>query len=65
MRAIIINDADARSLLNQLELAMLRNDRPGWTDPYKPPSVEDMHRVFHFIVTRWLQEQGADVVSKW
>jgi hypothetical protein len=24
--------------------------------------ADDIHRRFHFVVCRWLQEQGADVV---
>ena len=63
MKAIIISDMDARALLNKLELTKLKSDRPRWGDPNSPPTVEEMHRVFHFVVCRWLQEQGADTVG--
>lgn len=28
------------------------------------PTVEELHRTFHFVVCSWLQEQGADVVGR-
>jgi hypothetical protein len=55
MRAIIISDKDAKYLLNELRFEKMNihnNDRY---------SVEDMHRAFHYIVCKWLQDQGADV----
>jgi hypothetical protein len=60
MRAIIIQDTDAKALLASLELAKLRGDRD-WSSPAKQPTAEDFHRAFHYVVCRWLQEQGADV----
>lgn len=56
MRAIIIQDTDAKALLDRLELVKLR---PRYTET--PASVDEIHRTFHFEVCRWLQEQGADV----
>lgn len=63
MKIIIFTDSDAQFLLAQLELNSLR---PGniRSDPNQPASVEDMHRAFHFVVCRWLQEQGADIVAR-
>ncbi len=59
MRTIIISDEDARALLEQLELEKLKGGR--WNG--QPPTTLDaMHRTFHYIVCRWLQEQGANVV---
>lgn len=64
MKAIIISDADARALLDQLELTKLRGGNFLRMDPKQPPTVEEMHRSFHYVVTVWLQEQGADVVRR-
>ncbi len=61
MRAIIITDAEARSLLDALELAKLQEkDRTGrFSEEH-----EIAHRRFHLVVCRWLQEMGADVVRR-
>lgn len=58
MRAIIIDDKDARDLIQQLELAKLQETRHFRGD--KPITLDDMHRTFHYIVTQWLQDQGAN-----
>lgn len=60
MRAIIISDADSANLLDQLKLASLTAKHNSLLD--QPPSVEGIHRIFHYVVCRWLQEQGANVV---
>lgn len=67
MKAIIINDAEAKALLDRLELVALRNaghyrgiDNP----PPTPGQIEHAHRVFHYEVTRWLQEMGAETVRR-
>lgn len=62
MKAIIISDAEARSLLDQLELANMRKANVMRTESFT--STEEIHRAFHYVVTRWLQEMGADVVHK-
>jgi len=66
MKAIIIQDHDARALLDKLKLAQIRTDHPfmlreGMTGD---EVVSAVHGTFHFIVCRWLQEQGADVVGR-
>lgn len=55
MRVIIIEDKDAIALLEQLELEKfkIKESHPRGNTP------EDFHRRFHYIVTRWLQEQGC------
>lgn len=61
MKVILIEDKDAKSLLEKLEFAKLKEagffnyEKPG-----EPLTSEQIHRVFHLVVTRWLQEQGAD-----
>lgn len=62
MKAIIIQDTDARALLDKLKLEALKGPRDQFSS--NPPSIEDMHRRFHYVVCTWLQEQGADVVGK-
>jgi len=65
MRAIIITDADARALLNSLELENLRGSgHIQRMDPERPPDMNAIHRTFHYVVCRWLQEQGADVIGR-
>ena len=62
MKAIIISNTDACALLDQLELVALRRDNIIRDD--RPATVDQMHRAFHYVVTRWLQAQGADVVGR-
>lgn len=52
MRAIIIEEKDVRALMEQLELEKLR-----LTGHQKP--VDEIHRRFHYVVCKWLQEQGS------
>ncbi len=63
MKAIIISDMDARALLDKLELTSMRRDHHFSDDPQRPTTVAEMHRAFHYVVTLWLQEQGADCVG--
>lgn len=67
MRAIIIDDKDARALLDRLNIAKFDQRFNGLLDEAithgrRDEAVELMHRAFHFEVTRWLQEQGASVI---
>ncbi len=63
MKAIIISDSDARALLDQLKLeAMTAANHWPKNEKGSPEQTEAAHRAFHFIVCRWLQEMGADVV---
>ena len=59
MKAIIISDVEARALLDKLKLTVL-TPKHLLTDT---TTLEDMHRTFHYVVCRWLQEMGADVVG--
>lgn len=73
MKAIIIQDHDAANLLDSLKLEQLSDKHPFTSREgalhqltpderrYQQQITEDMHRRFHYIVTRWLQEQGASV----
>ena len=60
MKAVILKDEDAVSLLEQLELTNLRKKEYA---PNESKAVADsMHRSFHFVVTRWLQEHGFNTL---
>lgn len=65
MRAIIIDDKDARSLLQELELRRLQERNFGLNQECKDLSPDEVlakvHKVFHYVVCKWLQEQGAKV----
>lgn len=70
MKAIIIQDADAANLLDLLKLETF-SDPQIWSNndvwqaipaSTRQQMLNDLHRKFHYIVCRWLQEQGANVV---
>lgn len=64
MKAIIIEDVDARALLDSLELNTMRAANH-WPHNSKATNeaIVDAHRTFHYIVCRWLQDHGANVVK--
>lgn len=70
MKAIIISDSDARALLDQLKLEAVEMDAPHVVFGLPPEEVlvpavrSEVHRRFHYVVTRWLQEMGADVLHR-
>jgi hypothetical protein len=65
MKAIIISDTDSRALLDKLELTAMRDaGHFRGDDPDKPPSINSVHGAFHYVVCRWLQEQGADTIGR-
>ena len=70
MRAIIIQESDAANLLDLLKLEKF-GDPQMWQNhavwqaipkQTREALLSDMHHKFHFIVCRWLQEQGASCV---
>lgn len=63
MKAIIISDTDARALLDKLELVSLTS-AGHFRNSNGVISLTEVHRVFHYVVCKWLQEQGADVVGR-
>ena len=60
MKAIIIEDKDAKALVDRLSLEKYIVDQRPKYEPDKP-QAEQMHRWFHMVVISWLQEQGASV----
>jgi hypothetical protein len=70
MKAIIIQDSDAANLLDLLKLekfseSQMWSNNDVWQAIPKSTREQmlgDMHHKFHYIVCRWLQEQGASCV---
>ena len=62
MRVIIIEDKDARALLDSLKLESLTVNQGWGGDPDSQSLVSAIHRAFHYRVCVWLQEQGCEVV---
>lgn len=71
MKAIIIQDADAANLLDLLKLQKF-SDAPvhfegdnghlqSLSSAEQLRLLDALHRRFHYVVCRWLQEQGATV----
>jgi hypothetical protein len=74
MRAIIIDDKDARALLDSLKLASFEKSAGGygveqheaWSslpEGLRNTIIEGLHRRFHYVVCRWLQDQGCNVTK--
>jgi hypothetical protein len=69
MRAIIVDDKDCRALVEKLELGKMQYEKLGVFDPtvagqniternHCKAVVDAVHSKFHYIVIRWLQDQG-------
>ena len=70
MKAIIIQESDAANLLDLIQLEKF-TDPQMWAhndvwnalpEQTKKEMLNNLHRKFHYIVCRWLQEQGASCV---
>jgi len=55
MRILLIKDEDVSILLDKLKLSKFQQ---GEYDEQKKQELDDMHRRFHYEVTRWFQDQG-------
>jgi hypothetical protein len=61
----IISDHEARALLDSLKLEKLQDaGHLRGTTPEERAAWDSAHRAFHYVVCRWLQEMGADVVTR-
>lgn len=60
MRAIIIEDKDAKALVQSLALDALYQHE---TNPDAREKITEIHRRFHYVVVTWLQDQGAKVTA--
>ncbi len=71
MRAIIIDDKDAVALLDKLKLESFDQSigygielNEAWQSlplSLRREMIDKVHRRFHYVVTTWLQDQGANV----
>lgn len=67
MKAIVIQDADSKALVDALELEKFKATEsdmlgpPNATPENRRAIADSMHRRFHYVVVRWLQERGADL----
>ncbi len=65
MRAIIIDDKDAKALLDKLKLtAFLNSPARSHYKADQPADIEEVHRWFHYVVCTWLQDQGASTIQR-
>lgn len=70
MKAIIIQDSDAANLLDLIKLEKFsdpnmwqhNDDWNSLPSALRQHMLDHMHSKFHYIVCRWLQEQGASCV---
>ena len=73
MRAIIIDDKDARALIDSLSLAATNKNlgsygieaNEAWhslPESTRTTIIDTIHRRFHYVVVCWLQDQGASTV---
>lgn len=54
----VVTEEEFMSLIESLELAALRKSNTLRADPSQPPSWDELHRGFHFVVVRWVQAVG-------
>lgn len=57
MRVTIIEDKDAKALIDRLALEC--HNRKARSDPSQRDSIVAAHRMFHYVVTEWFQQQGV------
>ena len=57
-RQYVVTEEEFMSLVESLELAALRKHNMLRDDMTKPPSWDDIHRSFHHVVVRWVQQMG-------
>jgi len=65
MKAIIIEDKDCRALVEKLSLVNVSEQvrRSHATQDCSDVQIDAMHRLFHYEVVRWLQDQGAQITQ--
>jgi hypothetical protein len=60
MKAIIIEDKDARALMDQLKLkSMQKGNLLNFRNPDEPATLKEVHGAFVYVVVQWLQDQGC------
>ena len=63
MRAIIITDTEAKALIDSLKLEALEKSNNMRAGSAECEVTQQLHRAFHYTVTRWLQAVGADTLK--
>lgn len=67
MKVIIIEDKDARALVKELEFQYMKEVGVllhfNQDDVATKQTVADIHRAFHYVVVRWLQDQGCETTK--
>lgn len=58
MKQYVVTEEEFMSLIESLELVALRKANMMRDDPTKPPSWDDLHSAFHYVVVRWTQKMG-------
>jgi hypothetical protein len=58
MKQYVVTEEEFMSLIESLELVALRKHNMIRDDMSKPPSWDDLHRSFHYVVVRWVQKMG-------
>jgi len=61
MKAVIIEDKDAKALVDKLELVKLRKRVQDSEADVVNDDFGKLHRIFHYEVVSWLQAQGCDL----
>lgn len=62
MKAIIIQDHEAKALVDKLELIKLQGRISPFADTETAESkLGEVHRLFHYEVVNWLQKMGASL----
>lgn len=60
MRVVIIQDHEAKALVDKLELVKLRARVGTFAQTDSPEQqFKAVHEVFHYEVVKWLQEMGC------
>lgn len=59
MKVILIEEKDITTLLERLKLEKFQSQQEKRIDGVTDTQIAQMHRLFHYHVVTWLQEQGA------
>lgn len=58
----IVTREEFLSLIDQLRLTGMQERNLLSSRAGSPPTQEDIHRAFHFVVVRWIQAMGCSAV---
>jgi len=60
----VVSEEEFMSLIESLELHALRKNNFIRDDMGKPPTFEEIHRTYHYVVVRWVQAMGFGGVRR-